>query len=393
MRKLSRATVFGLAAAFCCQQAIADDDMKVGLLLPFSGVYAALGDDIETGFRLGLEKFAAERKEKIEILREDTEVKPPVGLAKTKKLILQDDVDVIVGVVSSGVLGAIRDTVHGAKVPLIVANAGDDGATGAACSPYIARVSFSNGQVNRPMGKWMAGRGFKKIYTLAPDYAAGRQMIDAFAQSFKAAGGEIVGQSFTPFGKTQDFGPYLAQAKASGAEAVYVFYAGGEAISFVKQYDSFGLKSTIPLYGSGFLTSPLYVNAEGAAAEGVVTALHYAPTIENAANADFVEAFSRKTGRMPSEYAVQGYDAAHVLAEAMKGGASTREALTAALSGISFSGPRGETRIDPATNNIVQPIYVYETVAGENGLTQKIIAILPAEADPANGCKMDTPKN
>jgi branched-chain amino acid transport system substrate-binding protein len=366
-------------------------DIKVGLLLPFSGVYAALGNDIEAGFTTALEQFGGETPATFEIVREDTEVKPPVALAKAKKLILQDKVDVISGIVSSGVLGAVRDMVHGAGVPLIVANAGNDEATGEACSPYITRMSFSNGQVNRPMGQWMYDQGIRKVYTLAPDYAAGRQMIDGFVQTFTAAGGEIVGQDFTPFQKTQDFGPYLAQAKSSGAEAVFVFYAGGEAISFVKQYDSFGLKAELPLYGSGFLTSSLYVNAEGPAAEGVITALHYVPTLDNPANVQFVEAFKAKTGRVPSEFAVHGYDAGRALIEAVKAGATDRESLANALRQVSFDGPRGALSIDPATNNIVQPIYVYETVAGDDGLTQKVLAALPAEADPANGCEMATP--
>lgn len=374
----------GLATSFALPAAA--EDIKVGLLLPFSGVYASLGNEIETGFNLGLKEFGAETG--FEVKREDTEVKPPVALGKAKKLILQERVDVMVGIVSSGVLGAVRDMVHGAGVPLIVANAGNDAATGTSCSPFITRMSFSNGQINRPMGTWMADQGVKKVFTLAPDYAAGRQMIDAFTESFTAAGGEIVGQEFTPFQKTQDFGPYLAQAKASGADAVYVFYAGGEAISFVKQYDSFGLKAELPLYGSGFLTSPLYVNAQGTAAEGVITALHYAPTIDSEANAAFVAAFTAETGRAPSEFAVQGYDAARALVEAAKTGATDRASLSTALRQVSFVGPRGKLAIDPATNNIIQPVYVYQTVAGEGGLTQKVLAQLPAEADPANGCEM-----
>lgn len=385
---MKRATLAALGLATGLALPAVAEDIKVGLLLPYSGVYAALGNDIEAGFNLGIEHFGGETSATFEIVKEDTEVKPPVALAKAKKLILQDEVDVMAGIVSSGVLGAVRDMVHGAGVPLIVANAGNDEATGAQCSPFITRMSFSNGQINRPMGKWMAEQGIKKVFTLAPDYAAGRQMIDAFAASFTAAGGEIVGQEFTPFQKTQDFGPYLAQAKASGADAVFVFYAGGEAISFVKQYDSFGLKADLPLYGSGFLTSSLYVEAEGPAAEGVITALHYVPTLDNAANVAFAEAFKAKTGRVPSEYAVQGYDTARALVEATKTGAADREALANALRSVSFEGPRGQLSIDPATNNVVQPIYVYETVAGEGGLTQKVLAALPAEADPANGCEM-----
>ena len=385
---MKRTILAALGLATGLAMPAAAEDIKVGLLLPFSGVYAALGNDIEAGFNLGLEKFGDQTDATFTILREDTEVKPPVALGKAKKLILQDKVDVMAGIVSSGVLGAVRDMVHGAGVPLIVANAGNDEATGVNCSPFITRMSFSNGQVNRPMGTWLHGQGVQKVYTLAPDYAAGRQMIDGFVQSFTAAGGEIVGQEFTPFQKTQDFGPYLAQAKASGADAVYVFYAGGEAISFVKQYDSFGLKADLPLYGAGFLTSALYVEAEGPAAEGVVTALHYVPTIDNPANAAFAEAFTAATGRVPSEYAVHGYDTARALVEATKTGATDRATLSDALRQVSFDGPRGTLSIDPATNNLVQPIYVYETIEGENGLTQQVLAELPAEQDPVNGCAM-----
>ncbi|MFA8386282.1 MAG: ABC transporter substrate-binding protein [Pelagibaca sp.] len=385
---MKRATLAALGLATSFAMPAAAEDIKVGLLLPFSGVYAALGNEIEAGFNLALEQFGDETDATFEIIREDTEVKPPVALGKAKKLILQDDVDVIAGIVSSGVLGAVRDMVHGAGVPLIVANAGNDEATGADCSPFITRMSFSNSQVNRPMGTWMHAQGIGKVYTLAPDYAAGRQMIDAFTASFTADGGEVVGQEFTPFQKTQDFGPYLAQAKASGADAVYVFYAGGEAISFVKQYDSFGLKADLPLYGSGFLTSQLYVNAQGPAAEGVITALHYVPTIDTPANATFTEAFEVANGRVPSEFAVQGYDAARALIEATKTGASDRASLATALREVKFDGPRGTLSIDPATNNVVQPIYVYETIAGENSLSQKVLAQLPAEADPVNGCAM-----
>ena len=387
MKTTFKAALAGLVTSTTMLSAAFAEDIKVGMILPYSGVYAALGQDIDDGFTLGLDTFGKDVAT-FDIVREDDETKPPVGLAKTKKLILQDEVDVLTGVVSSGVLGAIRDVVDGAGVPLIVSNAGNDEATGETCSPYITRVSFSNHQVNTPMGQYLVDQGVKKVFTIAPDYAAGRQMIDAFTEAFTAAGGEVVGQEWPAFQKTQDFGPYLANAKASGADAVYVFFAGGEAISFVKQYDSFGLKAEMPLYGSGFLTSSLYVNAEGPAAEGVITALHYVPTLDNPENAAFVAAFKEKTGRIPSEYAVHGYDAARALVEAVKSGATDRDTLAAALPKVAFTGPRGDLRIDPATNNIVQPMHVYETVAGAEGLTQKVLATLPAVADPVNGCQM-----
>lgn len=366
--------------------AAASAQTKVGLLLPTSGVYAALGTEIEAGFTIALDQ--AGMADRFTLYREDTEVKPPVGLSKARKLVLQDRVDVIVGIVSSGVLGAVRDFVHNSKVPLIVANAGNDKATGAACSPYIVRVSFSNSQVNRPLGRWMAENGVKTAYTLAPDYAAGRQMIDAFTGSFTAAGGRVVGGAFTPFRKTKDFAPYLTKAKAANPDALFVFYAGGEAIGFVKQYDAFGLKADVPLYGPGFVTSPLYVDKQGAAAVGVVTSLHYIPTLDTPANTAFVAAFSAKAGRLPSEYAVQGYDAAQLLIEAVKSGASGRAGLAAALPTMRFTSPRGPFMIDPATNNVAQNIYIYKTVPGADGLTQDLLATVGNVTDPVAGCTM-----
>ena len=381
---ISRIAVAAVLSAAGASVALAET--TVGLLLPKSGVFAALGAEIDDGFMFALEE--AGRVDEFTIVREDTEVKPPVGLAKARKLVLQDKVDTIVGVVSSGVLGAMRDFVHQAEVPLIVANAGNDHATGKSCSPYIVRVSFSNSQINRPMGQWMYDQGVRKIYTLAPDYAAGHQMIEAFSGSFTAAGGEIVGGEFTPFGQTNDFGPYLTSARATNPDGIFVFYAGGEAIRFVKQYGSFDIKADVPLYGSGFLTSPLYVGAEGDAAVGVKASLHYVPTLDTPENNAFVAAFQARFDRTPSEYAVQGYDSARLLMGAIDAGATDRASIAAALPKVAYTGPRGPLEIDPATNNVVQNIYIYDTVKDGDGLTQKVVGQLTGVRDDVNGCKL-----
>ncbi|MEQ8895593.1 MAG: ABC transporter substrate-binding protein [Roseovarius sp.] len=378
-----------LAAAAASLLAVtgASAQTKVGVLLPYSGTYAALGNEITLGFNMALEE--AGRSGEFELVREDTEAKPPVGLAKARKLVLEDEVDVIMGLVSSGVLGAVRDFVDGAEVPLIVANAGNDEATGENCSPYISRVSFSNRQVSGPMGEWLAEQGVKTAYTLAPDYAAGHQMVEAFTQKFTEGGGEVVGGEFTPFGQTSDFGPYLTNAKSSGAEALFVFYAGGEAISFVKQYGSFDLKEDLPLYGSGFVTSPLYVAAEGDAAVGVIAALHYVPTVDNEINNAFVETYKAAQNKAPSEFTIQGYDAAKALMAAVDSGASDRASIAKALRGLKFDSPRGAVEIDAATNNIVHDVYIYETVKEGDGLTQKILGTIKAVRDEPHGCQLD----
>lgn len=387
MKNLLAGSLAGFVVVTAVTAHAQEEKIDVGMILPYVGVFASLGTEIDQGFMLALEE--ADMVDRFNIIREDTEASPPVGVAKTRKLVLEDEVDVLVGVVSSGVLAAIRDFVDNSQVPLIVSNAGNNEATGEACSPYITRVSFSNAQVSRPMGQWMYDQGIRTVYAMAPDYAAGRQFIEAFTTEFTAAGGEIVGEAFSPFGQTQDFGPYLTTAQAASPDAIFVFYAGSEAINYVRQYDSFGIKDTVPLYGTGFLTSQLYLDAEGPAAVGVITSLHYLPTLDTPENAAFVEAFQEVSGgRLPSEYAVQGYDTGRLLVEAVSGGATDSASITDALRSISYTGPRGPLEIDPATNNVVQNVYIYEIVEEDGRLTQKLLDTVEAVRDEPNGCAL-----
>lgn len=384
-----RILLAGAAVAAGLTSAAMAAEYKVGLIVPTSGTYAALGAEISNGFNLALEHFGSELGgDTISVLIEDEEASPQTGLAKARKLVLQDKVDVLAGIVSSGVLGAVRDFVHQSQTPLVVANAGNDEATGERCSPYVIRVSFSNQQINRPMGEWLAKQGVKRVYTLAADYSAGHQHIEAFSKAFTANGGEVVGGAFTPFGKTSDFAPYLAAAKAANPDAIYVFYAGGEAIAFVKQYDSFGLKQEIPLYSPGWLTSVAYVHVEGAAADGITTALNYVPTIDNPENKRFQEDYQAKHDRIGSEFAVQGYDAGRLIVEAVKAAGGDKDKLAQALREVRFTGPRGPLEIDPATNNVVQNIYVYTTEVEGDKATQEIKDVIEAVRDEPNGCVM-----
>ncbi len=312
---MKRLLTAAAAAAILAAAPAKAEEFKVGLLLPFSGVYAGLGAHIENGFKLGLEHFGDKLGDHtITMLRDDTEANPGATLAKAKKMVLADKADVLTGIVSSAVLGALRDFVHGSKTPLVVANAGNDQATGERCSPYITRVSFSNGSITRVMGPWLAAQGAKTAYLMAPDYAAGHQMMDAFQASFEAAGGKIVGEAYPPLKGTKDYGPYIGKAKASGADALMTFFAGGAAIAFVKQYKEFGAAADLPLYGAGFLTSAAYVHVQGEAADGIVASLHYVPTIDTAENKKFQEGYQTAYGgKLGSEFGVAGYDAARLI--------------------------------------------------------------------------------
>tara|TARA_B100000378_G_scaffold211494_1_gene174497 strand:+ start:1207 stop:2376 length:1170 start_codon:yes stop_codon:yes gene_type:complete len=389
MRSWYVAWIAGLGLAAVAQ---AEETIKVGVVLPYSGVYASLGGDITDGMQLAFDLYGSEiAGKKIVLITEDSEVKPNVGLTKTKKLVFQDKVDLLVGPVASNVAGAMRDFVHNTEIPLIIPNAGNNLLTGEQCSPWVIRTSFSNDQINRVMGPWLYEQGHRTLYLMAPDYAAGHQMMEAVKRGFTEAGGEVVGEEYPPLRETKDFAPYLAKVKATRPDVLYVFFAGGLAIQFVKQYQDFGLKGEIPLTGAGWLTSPLFLPAQGAAAAGFIGALNYVPTIDSDENAAFQAAFSEKHERMGSEFTVQGFDTGRLIVEALRltgGETADKAALVEAIHRVHFIGPRGPFRIDPATNNVIQDIYIFEMRQTGYNIRHVVIDKIADVQDPPNGCKM-----
>ena len=389
MRSWYVAWIAGLGLAAVAQ---AEETIKVGVVLPYSGVYASLGGVITDGMQLAFDLYGSEiAGKKIVLITEDSEVKPNVGLTKTKKLVFQDKVDLLVGPVASNVAGAMRDFVHNTEIPLIIPNAGNNLLTGEQCSPWVIRTSFSNDQINRVMGPWLYEQGHRTLYLMAPDYAAGHQMMEAVKRGFTEAGGEVVGEEYPPLRETKDFAPYLAKVKATRPDVLYVFFAGGLAIQFVKQYQDFGLKGEIPLTGAGWLTSPLFLPAQGAAAAGFIGALNYVPTIDSDENAAFQAAFSEKHERMGSEFTVQGFDTGRLIVEALRltgGETADKAALVAAIHRVHFTGPRGPFRIDPATNNVIQDIYIFEMRQTGYNIRHVVIDKIADVQDPPYGCKM-----
>ncbi|MDB3954739.1 ABC transporter substrate-binding protein [Alphaproteobacteria bacterium] len=370
----------------------AKDTIKIGTLLPYSGVYTVLGEEITNAMILAFEEVDNSINGKtIELIKGDTEVKPNIALQKARKLVSSDKVDILVGPVSSSVALAIRNLVVQSKTPLIIPNAGANVLTGEKCSKFITRISFSNYQINAPMGTWLAESGVKSAFLLAPDYAAGKEMMSAFRTKFEEAGGEILGEEYTPFRKTKDFGPYLARVKNSGADAVYVFYAGGEAINFIKQAHSFGLGDVMKLTGAGWTTSPLFLPAQKNAAIGFIGSLNYVPSIDTEENKNFIKAYIDRFDRSPSEFAVQGYDSARVIIkaiESLSGNIADKDKLAEAINAISITGPRGPLTIDPETNNVIQNIYIFEVVSSKNGPELKVLDTIEAVKAPGPGCKL-----
>lgn len=359
--------------------------VRIGMLLPYSGTYAPLGDAITNAMEL---KFAEAGGmlggREIEIIKVDSEAKPPKAAELTTKLINQEKVDFLVGPVHSGVAMAMAKIAREEGTMTIDPNAGADQITGALCAPNIFRTSFSNWQPGHPLGKILVDEGKKNVVLCYWNYAAGQQMVQGFLDSFLPAGGNVVKDIGVPFPEVE-FQSALSEIASLKPDAVYVFYAGGGAVKFVKDWHAAGMKG-IELVGPGFLTEGV-TKAQGEAAEGIRTTLHYADSLDNPANKAFRKAYLDKFGKEADVYAVQGYDAAQLIKvgmDAVEGDTGAKGEMIKAMETATWDSPRGPFKLSKA-HNPVQNIYLRQVKNGDNtvlGVAEEALS------DPAKGCKM-----
>ena len=383
-----RLTLIAAAVAIAAPLAMAQTPapLKIGLMLPYTGTFAALGTAIENGFRL----YVAEQGGKLsgremEFIKVDDESNPSKATDNVNKLVKRDNVDVIVGSVHSGVAMAMAKVAKDTGTLMIVPNAGADAVTGAMCAPNIFRSSFSNWQPGYAMGEVMAKKGHKNVVTITWKYAAGDESVAGFKEGFEKAGGKVTQQLSLPFPNVE-FQSLLTEIAAAKPDAVYTFFAGGGAVKFVKDYAAAGLKKNIPLYGAGFLTDGT-LEAQGADAEGLMTTLHYADSLGTPHDSAFRLAYVKAYKMQPDVYAVQGYDAAQMLGiglAAVKGDIKKSAEFTSALKKAKINSPRGVFTLSKA-HNPVQDIYLRQVVGKEN----KVIGVASkALNDPGRGCRM-----
>jgi branched-chain amino acid transport system substrate-binding protein len=360
--------------------------IRLGLMLPYTGTYAQLGTAIENGFRLALEQGGGKLGgREVEFFKVDDESEPSKATDNANRLITRDKVDVLIGSVHSGVAMGMVKVARESGTLMLIPNAGADAATGAMCSPNIFRTSFSNWQPVHPLGKVMADKGHKKAVFITWKYAAGEESLNSFREGYIAAGGSIVKELFVPFPNVE-FQALLTEIAALKPDAVACFFAGGGAVKFVKDYAAAGLKDKIPLYGSGFLTEGVLA-AQGEAAEGLLTTLHYADSLDNPRNKAFRSAYSKAYKAEPDVYAVQGYDTGLLLRQGLektKGDVADRGAVIAAMEGAVIDSPRGSWKMSKA-HNPIQDIYLRRVEKGDN----KVIGVAwKALEDPARGCRL-----
>jgi branched-chain amino acid transport system substrate-binding protein len=360
--------------------------LRVGLMLPYTGTFAALGTAITNGFNLAVEDSGGKLGGRdLEFFTVDDESEPAKATDNANRLVQRDKVDVLVGTVHSGVVMAMVKVARDTGTLLVIPNAGANAATGSQCAPNVFRTSFSNWQPAHPMGKVMFDRGHRKVVTLTWKYGAGEESIESFKEAFTKLGGSVVKEMYLPFPNVE-FQPFLTEIASLKPDAVFVFFAGAGAVKFTTDYAAAGLKDKVPLYGTGFLTDGT-LEAQGASAQGLLTTLHYGDGIENAKNKQFRYAYAKKYATQADVYAVQGYDAALLLDRgiaAVKGSFGERPALYAALEKVKIDSPRGPWVMSKA-HNPIQDIYLRRV---EGNANQVIGIAWKALDDPARGCKM-----
>ena len=378
-------TVFFPLAAW----AQARPPIKIGLLLPYTGPLTVQGTDTTRGLELYLSKVGAKAGgREIQLIKEDTEAKPDVGVTKVKKLVERDRVDFLVGPVNSAVALAIRTYIHEQGVPLIVPVAFTRDLTAPdKASPSIFRVIETTDQSNYPMGGWVIkNTKYRKVIVMATDFVAGHHSAEAFMAGFREAGGEIVREIYAPLG-TADFAPFLTQASPIKADAVWAFVGGADGIRFVKQYKEYGLNERFALIGYNVLADDTILPAIGDTALGIVTVGAYSATIDTPENKAFVREYEQRHNIWPTRYSEAGYASAQLIAaavEALKGElgdkAKVREALRRAVTEI--KPPRGAIQFDQY-NQVITNIYVMKVEKQGGRLVNAIIDRIPMVSQEA----------
>src|SRR5712672_1283360 len=288
--------------------------VKIGFISTFSGPVAAIGNDMRNSFELGLDHLGRKLGGlPVEVIYEDDQIKPDVGVQKTQKLIESDKVDFVVGYIWSNVLLASLKPLVDSKTVTVVTNAGASQLAGELCSPYVFSTSWQNDQTPQAMGLYMNQKNVKSVFLIGPNYAAGKDMLAGVASTFK---GQVVGQELTKWPDQLDFSAELSKARAAKPDAIFVFYPGAAGVQFLTQYAQAGLKGEIPLY-TAFTIDELSLPRQKDLALGVPGAQEWVNDLPNDINKKFVADYKAKFKSSPSFYGAQSYDAASLINSAV----------------------------------------------------------------------------
>jgi len=353
--------------------AVATEKVKIGFVTTITTPAGVIGKDMVDAVNLAMEDIGGKMGGlDVELIVEDDGFKPAIGKQKTDKLVKQDKVQFVTGFIWSHVLLASQKSALGAGKFLISSNAGPSQMAGKLCHKNFFSTSWQNDQTPMAMGEVLNLNNVKSLYVMAPNYAAGKNMVAGVTRTFK---GKIVGKDLTKWGKDAqlDFSAELAKAKASGAEGIFVFYPGKAGGAFIKQYAQAGLQGKIPLYSVFTVDSIALPKLQKANMNGVMGSVmtqFWAPDLDTPQNKKFVSGFKRKYGRYPSFYAAQSYDTIFLIksaVEAVKGDLSNKDGMRAAMKKANFPSVRG--KFSYGNNHFpIQNFYSREVVKDPDGV-------------------------
>jgi branched-chain amino acid transport system substrate-binding protein len=380
-----------LAAAMAiATPALAQEPIKIGFISTFSGPSGQLGQELLDGFNLGIKSVGGKLGGRpVELVQGDDQAKPDVGRQLADKMVERDRVHIVTGVNFSNVMLALAKPVLDAGAFIVSVNAGPSQYAGAQCHPHFFVGSFQNDTGPEAMGLYLQKKGLKRVYLMAPNYPAGKDMLAGVKRYFK---GEVAGEVYTAFGQL-DYAAEIAQLRAAKPDGVFFFYPGGMGINFVKQYAQAGLKNDIPLYGPSFSLDQTVLPGMGDAAVGAFVSTFWSEDFDNPASKAFVADFEKQYGRIPSPNAAQAYDTARLIDAALKsvnGKIEDKAAFQKALETARFEPVRGKFRFN--TNHYpVQDFHLAEIAKDAKGRPVMALKelIVADHADAyAKDCKM-----
>jgi branched-chain amino acid transport system substrate-binding protein len=350
--------------------------VKIGFVSTFSGPTAVIGNDMRNSFELALDHLGRKMGGlPVEVVYEDDQQKPEVGVQKTRKLIESDRVNFVAGYIWSNVLLASLNPVIESQTFLISANAGPSQVAGEQCSPYFFSTSWQNDQTPQAMGEYMNQKGVKTAFLIGPNYAAGKDMLSGVFSTFK---GKVIAEELTKWPDQLDFSAELSKVRAAKPDAVFVFYPGAAGVQFLTQYSQSGLKGQIPLY-TAFTIDALSLPLQKDLALGVPGAQQWVNDLPNDANKKFVADFRAKHKNYPSFYGAQSYDAANLVNSAVvavNGDLSKKDAMRDAMRKVNYASVRGPYSY--GNNHFpIQNFYLQDVVKDADGnLTLKTVATI-----------------
>lgn len=347
--------------------------VRIGFIGELSGSGAGVGQDQLDGFKLLLDRNGGKLGGvPVQIITEDTQLKPDVANQAARRLVEKEKVQIVTGISFSNVMMAVHKYLTEHEIFVLGSNAGPSQIAGAQCSPYQFITSWQGDQAAEAVGQYASDMGYKKVFVLAPNYQAGKDIVAGFKRYYKLP---LADEVYTPLTQL-DFSAELTQVDNAGPDAVFAFYPGGLGVAFAKQYAQAGLSKRLPLL-SAFIADALSLPAIGDSAIGIVSGGFWAPDFPTPQSQRFVEEFERKYKRIPSNYAAQSYDAAQLLDSALakvQGNVADKKAFMQALKAADFKSVRGDFKF--GNNNFpIQSMSIMRVVKDDdNRLTLKTVS-------------------